>query len=212
VRERRCIVTGEVLPAARLIRFVLNPQGDVVPDIAAKLPARGIWVSASRELLERAVAKGHFSRAARAPVAVANDISRRVEALLVARMAGDLGLARRSGQLVAGFDNVARALAGRQPPGVLVEASDGAWEGRRKLLAVAKGSAVAIVDCLTGSELSLALGRENVIHAALKSGRLSERLTTDAGRLSGFRPASARPTAPMAAVAGLDPAGNKGRE
>jgi uncharacterized protein len=78
-------------------------------------------------------------------------------------------------------------LAGANPPAVLVEASDGADDGRRKLLAVAKGATPMIIDCLTRAELSLALGRENVVHAALKSGRLSERLAADAGRLSGFR-------------------------
>jgi predicted RNA-binding protein YlxR (DUF448 family) len=187
VRERRCIVTRAVLPEEALVRFVLDPEGHVVPDVAAKLPGRGMWVSADRETLERAVAKGHFSRAAKAPVAVSSDIINRVEKLLVARMCGDLGLARRSGQLFLGFDNVARALAGARPPALLVEASDAADDGRRKLLAIPKGISPVVVECLTRGELSLALGRENVVHAALKSGRLSRRLAADAGRLSGFR-------------------------
>jgi hypothetical protein len=127
-------------------------------------------------------------------------------------MAGDLGLARRSGQLVVGFDNVARALAGRRPPTVLVEASDAAVDGRRKLLALAKSASPAIIDCLTAGELSLALGRENVIHAALKSGRLSDRLTADAGRLTGFRLAPGRTMALADAAAGQGPAGHKGWE
>jgi hypothetical protein len=102
-------------------------------------------------------------------------------------MCGDLGLARRSGQLTLGFDNVARALTGSRPPAVLIQASDAADDGRRKLSAAAKGALPVLVDHLTRAELSLALGRENVVHAALKSGRLSERLAVDAGRLSGFR-------------------------
>jgi predicted RNA-binding protein YlxR (DUF448 family) len=187
VRERCCIVTRDVLPEEKLVRFVVDPQGQIVPDVAAKLPGRGIWVSARRDTLERAVAKGHFSRAAKAPVAVTFDIVNRVEKLLVERMCGDLGLSRRGGQLAVGFDNVARALAGANPPAVLVEASDGADDGRRKLLSMAKGTSPIVVDCLTRAELSLALGRENVVHAALKSGRLSERLAADAGRLGGFR-------------------------
>ena len=186
-RERTCIVTRAVLPEEKLVRFVVDPQGQVIPDVAAKLPGRGFWVSADRATLERAVAKGHFSRAAKAPVAVAVDIVNRVETLLVERMCGDLGLARRAGQLVLGFDNVARALAGASPPAVLIEASDGADDGRRKLRGMAKAGAVDVVDCLTRAEMSLALGRENVVHAALKSGRLSERLGTDARRLGGFR-------------------------
>jgi predicted RNA-binding protein YlxR (DUF448 family) len=212
-RVRRCIVTHEALPEAGLIRFVRDPQGVMVPDLAAKLPGRGVWVSARREVLERALAKGHFSRAAHAPVSVPDDICRRIEALFVARMAGDLGLARRSGQIALGFDNVARALAGAWRAGiVLVEASDGAADGRRKLLALARPQRPVVIDVLTAAEMSLALGRENVVHAALKSGRLSERLTADAGRLRGFRPASPGIEARMTAEAGTACAGNQGRE
>jgi len=200
VRERCCIVTRAVLSEEKLVRFVVDPQGQIVPDVTARLPGRGMWVLADRETLERAVTKGHFSRAAKAPVAVTFDIVNRVEKLLVERMCGDLGLARRAGQLVLGFDNVARALAGTNPPAVLVEASDGADDGRRKLMATAKGMPPIVVDCLTRDELSLALGRENVVHAALKSGRLSERLAADAVRLSGFRCRSGRePFAPKTA-------------
>jgi hypothetical protein len=213
MRERRCIVTREALPEGRLVRFVLDPQGQLVPDIAATLPGRGMWVMAERGILERAVAKGHFSRAAGVPVAVVDNLPARVERLLVARMAGDLGLARRAGQLVLGFDAVARALTGSNPAMVHIEASDGASDGRRKLVALAKDSVPAIIDCLTGMELSLALGRENVVHGALKSGRLSERLLADASRLCGFRPASGRAGTPeRAAAIANDNAGSKGRE
>jgi predicted RNA-binding protein YlxR (DUF448 family) len=185
-RERCCIVTRAVLSEDRLVRFVLDPQGAIVPDIAAKLPGRGMWVTADRGTLEQAVAKGHFSRAAKTPVAITFDIINRVETLLVQRMCADLGLARRAGQLILGFDNVARALAGSLPPPILIEASDGADDGRRKLLGMAK-NAVTVIDGLTRAEMSLALGRENVVHAAVKSGRLSTRLAADAGRLGGFR-------------------------
>jgi hypothetical protein len=208
VRERRCIVTHEALPETRLVRFVVDPQGNIVPDIAAKLPGRGMWVSARREVLEQALARRQFSKAAHAPVEVCGDLPLRVEKLLVARMSGDLGLARRSGQLMLGFDNVVRAFAGKVAPAALVEASDGAPDGRRKLLALTKTPGLFIIDCLTGAELSLAVGRENVVHAALKSGRISERLTADAGRLGGFRPAREFGLVP----AEFEPAGNKGME
>jgi hypothetical protein len=112
-------------------------------------------------------------------------------------MLSDLGLARRAGQLVLGYDNVARALEAKSPPVVLVEAGDGAPEGRRKLLSMAraKGLEPVVLDCLASTELSLALGRENVVHAAIKFGRLAERLTVDAGRLSGLRRAAEEHTA-----------------
>jgi uncharacterized protein len=187
VRERCCIVTRTVLSEDRLVRFVVDPRGEIVPDLAAKLPGRGMWVTADRRMLELAVAKGHFSRAAKAPVAITSDIVNRVETLLVQRMCADLGLARRAGQLILGFDNVARALAGSSPPPVLIEARDGADDGRRKLLGMARNAAVTVIDGLTRSEMSLALGRENVVHAAVKSGRLSTRLAADAVRLGGFR-------------------------
>jgi predicted RNA-binding protein YlxR (DUF448 family) len=191
-RERRCIVSGEVVPDEQLIRFVADPEGRVVPDIGAKLPGRGMWVFADRASLEVAIAKNHFSRSARAALTVSRDLPALVETLLARRIADDLGLARRAGQLVQGFDGVGRAFDTKRPPDVLVEASDGSADGRRKIMAMAKahGLEPAVVDCLNSLELSLALGRENVVHAALTPGRLSERVKLEAGRLRGFRPAS----------------------
>lgn len=188
-RERRCIATGEVLPEEKLVRFVADPDGNVVPDVAARLPGRGMWVRADRASVEKAVAKNHFSKASKESLAAAADLADRVEQQLVARMKGDLGLARKSGVLVLGFDNVARALDSARPPSVLVAASDGAADGRRKLAnaARARGLDATIIDCLDCHELSLALGRENVIHAALLPGGLAERLVTDASRLGCFR-------------------------
>jgi len=192
MRERRCIVTGKVLPEEELIRFVADPDGCVVPDIAATLPGRGFWVSAQRGVLEVAVARNHFSRAAKAPLTAIADLPQRVESQLVRRLTDDLGLARRAGLLVQGFDGVARAIDSKKAPVVLVEAADGAEDGRRKLvgMAAARGLRLDVVDCLTCTELSLALGRENVVHAALNPGRLSDRVRREAGRLRGFRPAS----------------------
>jgi predicted RNA-binding protein YlxR (DUF448 family) len=188
-RERRCIVTGEVREEAQLIRFVVSPDGQVTPDIAAKLPGRGIWVSADRPTLERAIAKNHFSKAAKANVKADPGLPDLVEKQIVARMMGDLGMARRSGTLVTGFDSVMRALESHAKPGLLIEARDGAADGRRKLLNVARqqGVQLAVLECLTCDELSLALGLGNVIHAALKAGPLAQKLMFEAGRLSGFR-------------------------
>src|SRR5208337_4717101 len=101
------------------------PEGKIVPDIEGKLPGRGMWVKAERALVARAVAKNHFARAAKAAFTASADLPDRVESQLVRRMVGDLGLARKSGALVFGFDNVVRALAERVPPALLVEASDG---------------------------------------------------------------------------------------
>ena len=189
VRERRCIVTGEVLPVSQLIRFVVGPDSAAVPDLAAKLPGRGIWVTANRAHLERAVSQNLFSKAAKTVVRVAADLPARMEGLLVERMQSHLGLARRAGAVVLGFDNVIRALAAARKPSILMEARDGGADGRRKVLGAARAQRpdATVLDCLTVEELSMALGRENVIHAALLPGPLADRLMLDAKRLEGFR-------------------------
>jgi predicted RNA-binding protein YlxR (DUF448 family) len=190
-RERRCIVSGQIMPDSHLIRFVAAPDGQVVPDVAAKLPGRGLWVTASRKAVTQAVEKKLFVRAAKANVTAAADLAERTEKALVTRMLGDLGIARRSGALVLGFDNVLRALDSPRPATVLIEAMDGSKDGKRKLYnaAHARGMKPQVLECLTSAELGLALGRENVIHAAVQPGGLAERLTFDAERLKGFRPA-----------------------
>jgi len=197
-RERRCIVTREVLPDSQLVRFVVGPGNEIVPDLAAKLPGRGMWVRADRSCLERAMAKNLFAKAAKANVQVQGDLPSKVESLLVKRVQDHLGLARRSGALVFGFDNVVRALRSRRKPGILVEACDGAEDGHRKVRAAARAQAVEpqMIDGLTAQELSMALGRENVIHAALFPGPLADRLALDAERLGGFRPRDGNRTGP----------------
>lgn len=188
-RERRDIVSGEVLPESRLLRFVADPDGQVVPDAAAKLPGRGLWVEASKAAIDKAVEKKLFSRAAKAQVTATADLAARAEKSLVTRMLGDLGIARRSGSLLLGFDNVLRGLQGPKPPKLLIEAFDGSADGKRKLYAAAHRLELncVVIESLTSAELGLALGRENVIHAAVQPGGLAERLTFDAERLSGFR-------------------------
>ena len=197
-RERRDIVSGEVLPDNRLLRFVADPDGQIVPDVAAKLPGRGLWVEASKDAVNKAVEKKLFARAAKVPasggeqkvkITAASDLSARAEKALVTRMLGDLGIARRSGRLVLGFDNVLRALEGPKPPKVLIEALDGSPDGKRKLYAAAHRLELdcVVIESLTRAELGLALGRENVIHAAVQPGGLAERLTFDAERLEGLR-------------------------
>ena len=189
MRQRRCIVSGEVLPDSKLIRFVVSPDGQVTPDVAAKLPGRGIWVGATKAALTTAIKKGLFAKAAKANVKIADDLVARVEGQLVARIQSDLGMARRAGLLLMGFDTVLRALQSDTPPALLIEASDGSGDGKRKLFGAshARGLKIQTIECLTSADLSVAVGRENVIHAALKSGRLQERLSLDAERLSGFR-------------------------
>ena len=189
LRLRRDIVSGEVLPENRLVRFVADPDGNMVPDVGAKLPGRGVWVQASRAAIAKAVEKKLFARAAKAQVVATPDLADRTEKALVTRMLGDLGIARRSGALVLGFDNVLRALESAKPPKALIEALDGSRDGKRKLYAASHRLELncVVIETLTSAELGLALGRENVIHAAVQPGGLADRLIFDAERLSGFR-------------------------
>ena len=183
---RRCIVTRQALEKPAMIRFVIDPEGRVTPDLKERLPGRGLWVTASREVLEQAVAKHAFSKAAKQSVKVAPDLADQVAALARREVAEMLGLARKSGQLVAGFEKVDAALrAGKVR--VLVAASDGAEDGRGKLARIA-GSGVEICAPLTAAELAQALGREHAVHAAITAGGIAEKTIIASRRLAALEP------------------------
>lgn len=184
VPERRCIVTGEVGETAGLIRFVIGPDNAVVPDVAGKLPGRGIWVTATRAALETAVKKNLFARAARQPVTVPPTLVADVEARLVARLIERISLARKAGQAVAGREKVLDWLV-KEEAVLLLQASDGSPREKSRLRPP-PGKATHF-EVLTASELGLSFGREHVIHAALSAGGLTEMAREDALRLSGVR-------------------------
>ena len=199
---RRCIVTGDTLPRADLLRFAVDPDDVVVPDLAERLPGRGLWLCARRDIVQFACSRNQFTRAARrkvTPMAGPNGepMDVLVEAQLVQRCLDIVSLARRAGIAVAGFDQVrqwlklrpARTQAG---PALLLTASDAARGGRDKLVALAgwdDGVAVPVRRCdlLTGHELGRALGRDHLVHVLVEPDRLTERLLMEAGRLAGFR-------------------------
>ena len=204
--ERRCIATGASGPTDLLVRFVLGPDAQVVPDLAAKLPGRGVWLTAERALVDKAVAKKLFSRAFKAQAAAPADLANRLEALLAQRLIDVIGLARKAGQAVTGFEKV-RARLKDGIAGALVQASDGAADGKAKLTRLAEGLAgdvtgkvpgeVRSIDVLDSTELGLAFGRDFAIHAALDRGGFADRAIGEAARLGGLRPArpiGARPT------------------
>lgn len=183
-RGRRCIVTGVSAPREGLVRFVVDPSGTLVPDLTEALPGRGIWVSASRAALEKACAQGLFARAARRPIVVPSDLLDRIERQLTERLLNLLGLARRAGALVMGFEKVRSALAqGRVA--VLVEASDGARHGRNRLAGLAAD--LPVVAQLDSAALSRSLGRDTVVHVALMPGRLADQVLGESVRLAGVR-------------------------
>lgn len=181
--ERRCIVTGETGGKAGLVRFVVGPEGEVVPDLAEKLPGRGIWVTAGRAEIEKAARKGLFARAARAPVKAPPDLADQVEARLAQRVVELVSLARKAGLAVAGFERVKDWLAAGRAR-VLLQASDGSARGKGKLWTPEGGR---WFGCLTASELGLSFGRASVIHGALAPGGLTDRVIRDASRLNGLR-------------------------
>lgn len=181
--ERKCIVTGEVQPVGGLIRFVVSPGGQMVPDVLEKLPGRGIWVTANRAVIDTAVKKKLFARAARTQVEVPEGLSDLIEELMVRRVTDLLALARKSGDAVAGYEKVKDWLS-KDVAEVLIQSSDGSERGKSKLSTPYMGK---FIGWLTSNELGLAFGRETVIHAALGTGGLSKRVVEEAARLKGLR-------------------------
>lgn len=182
---RRCIVSGAVRPPEQMVRFVVGPDGCVVPDVDRSLPGRGIWLSAARDVVNTAVAKKLFAKAARARVTAPDDLADRVEAMLARRCLELLGLARRAGQAVAGYEKVRAQLQAGQGA-LLLEASDGAAGGIGKIRALAPE--LPLVTLFDAAALGAALGREAAVHVVVAPGRLAQRLLHEAARLAGFRP------------------------
>jgi predicted RNA-binding protein YlxR (DUF448 family) len=186
-RERRDLVSHEVMDESRLIRFVAGPDGQVVPDLGRKLPGRGLWVEASRASVEAAVKKNGFTRAAKTKLTPPADLADVIERLLARRCLDQLGLARREGVLISGFEKTAASLRAGKAAWVL-EAADGSADGRGKILALARHQTAKICGAFTADDLSLALGLENAIHAVLLAGGRADRWTIEVERLAGFRP------------------------
>ncbi|WP_299563116.1 RNA-binding protein [uncultured Sulfitobacter sp.] len=181
--ERKCIATGEVQPKHGLIRFVIGPEDQVVPDILGKLPGRGIWVSADRAALKTAMKKGLFSRSAKQPVKVPDDLVCEVEKQLARRVVDLISMQRKAGKAVAGYEKVKGWLQTEEAE-VLIQAVDGSGRGKSKLSTPHYGH---YIGCLTADELGLAFGRQTVIHGALASGGLTQRVVEEAHRLYGVR-------------------------
>jgi predicted RNA-binding protein YlxR (DUF448 family) len=177
---------------SRLIRFVAGPDGSVFPDLGRKLPGRGLWVAADRISVETAAKKNLFSRAAKTKLNASADLAAVVESQLFRRCLDQLGLARREGVLISGFEKSAASIRAGKAAWV-IEASDGASDGRGKILALARHQTTKVCGAFTADDLSLALGLENAIHAVLLHGGRADRWTTEVERLAGFR--SLRPAA-----------------
>lgn len=183
---RTCIVTGEELAPERMIRFVVGPEGDVVPDLARRLPGRGMWLKAGRAVLEQAVARNLFSKAARAAVKAAPDLPERVERLLLERSLEDLGRARRAGRAVSGFVKVEQMI-GQRRAGLVIVADEADGDGLGKL----KASGLPIERLGDATALGGVFGREQAVYVAVArddaAGQFIQRIAGGAARWRGYR-------------------------
>lgn len=182
---KRCIVSNVKLPRDKMVRFVIGPDEKIAVDIQARLPGRGFWLSAHRDVIHTACTKRYFAKAARVKVEVPCDLADRVERLLVRRCQDLIGLARRAGQALSGFAKVEDWLRSSKPAGVLLAAADGADDGRKKVWAWTEE--VPVIVALNADELGLAFSKDRVVHVIVTPGRLAKNLLATARRLEGLR-------------------------
>lgn len=189
---RLCVATRQERPPDELIRFVVGPDGALVPDLARRLPGRGVWVTAEKGAVVAAIKAKAFARSLKRPVRVPEDLSDRIEELLARRAIEALALANKAGLVTTGFEKV-DALIGRGEAAALLCAHDAAAGGRdrlqRKFMAVqaARGQPARVIDALSVDQMSLATGRSNVVHAALTQGGAAEHFLSEAERLARYR-------------------------
>ena len=198
--ERTCVVTGEKGSPEAMLRFALSPEGVVTPDVRCKLPGRGVWTRLDASVVARAALKGGFARGFRRPVTVSPELSREVDELLEADALQFLALVNKSGLAVAGAAKVEAALR-RGRVVALLHAREGSEDGTQKLdrLARGLGQPVATINLFESSRMDLALGRSNVIHAALNAGSASAAFLAKVSRLTAYRSGSSvgsTPTGP----------------
>jgi predicted RNA-binding protein YlxR (DUF448 family) len=191
---RRCVASGRVGDKAGMVRFVVSPDGVLVPDVDETLPGRGLWLTADARLVEKALTKGLFAKAARRAVKPVPDLPALLCRLVRRRALGLVGLARKGGGAIAGFEKVQAALrsgfigrsggAGQKSVGLWLEACDGSDDGRTKLYALAQALRVPLVDMFDRSELGAALGRDEAVHVVLAAGPLAGQIRREVERLS----------------------------
>jgi predicted RNA-binding protein YlxR (DUF448 family) len=195
--ERQCALTREVRPVADLIRFVVSPDGEVVPDTDAKADGRGVWISLGAKAVAEAQKKKAFARSLKSEVKVPDDLSGLTRRRLEERFLSALSLARKAGQLVTGASKVKSAIEAGEVLALLT-ATDAAEDGRNKLLGSLKGYTKAAEEAgfdpgetphfelLDSGQMGLALGIENVIHAALTKGGAAQAAVQRAERLARY--------------------------
>ena len=190
--ERTCALTREVKPASEMIRFVVGPAGEAVPDVKRKLPGRGLWITATRSAVEDAIKRDVFVRGFKRDVRVPRDLAAQTERMIERAALDALAIAGKAGLVITGFSKV-EAAVGRVDLLALIHAADAAEEGKRKLMGALRRNSsrespgIVVIDAFTGAQLDLALNRPNVVHAALLTGPGSETFLTRVARLTRFR-------------------------
>jgi uncharacterized protein len=190
--ERHCALSRQLKPVAEMIRFVVGPDGAVVPDVKRKLPGRGIWITGTRAAIEDAVKRKVFARGFKRDVRAAGDLAELSERLLERAALDALAILAKAGGMAVGFAKAEAALS-QDDVLALIHAAEAAADGKRKLDAALhrnrgeKSLEIAIVDAFTGAQLDLALSRPNVVHAALLAGPGAETFLARAARLARFR-------------------------
>ncbi|PHR60636.1 MAG: DNA-binding protein [Robiginitomaculum sp.] len=191
-RERKDIASGEIMDPDRMIRLAFSQDGDVVPDVFEKLPGRGAWIEASRASVETAIRTNAFTRAAKRKINVPDGFADLIAQILSRRVLAMIGMANRAGALESGFDKV-RSVTQSGMVGLRIEASDGAEDGRSKIRVIAKAIAneleentAPVLACFTSEQLGHVLGREHMVHLAVRKGRLARSLHVEMTKLAGF--------------------------
>lgn len=183
---RTCAQTRVSLPQSELIRFVADEAGNIFPDVSARAPGRGVWIKANREVLESAIKNNAFARSLKRQANPKPELINQTIDALYSKALGFLGMARRAGVLITGFDKVEDAIK-KSEPAFLIEANDGSADGRGKIIALSKKwKNVAIIGIFGTDDLGKAIGRDNVIHALMIKGQFAQNWTLELKRLEGF--------------------------
>ncbi|HEY1365055.1 MAG TPA: RNA-binding protein [Xanthobacteraceae bacterium] len=188
--QRLCAATRKLKPVEAMVRFVVAPDGTVVPDLRRRLPGRGLWITGTRDVLAAGIERHVFAHGFKRDLRVTPELVGTTERLMAQAALDALAVARKAGKVVAGFDRVEAALADAALV-ALLHAVDGAPEGAAKLVAALRrrqrAGDVAVIRVFTSAQLDLALARPNVVHAALLGGPESDTFLARIARLDCFR-------------------------
>lgn len=186
--ERRCAQTRQIKDISQMVRFVANDIGEVFPDVSARAPGRGVWISACGEILAQAIKSNAFSKSLKRSIHPKAELIDLTRDALMQKAIGFIGLAKRAGQLVLGFDQVSDYLR-KSAPAFVIEACDGSNDGRDKILYLSqKWDDVKIIGCFSSDDLGKVLGRDNIIHALMPKGQFAQNWNLEIERLKGFVP------------------------